>query len=954
VVSPSQVGRGRELSRLVSAVSAPPAVAVVEGEAGIGKTRLVTELRARLREQGRWSVAGWCRQIREPFPLGPVIDAVRVLGAELAGAPLSPVAGALRPLLPELAGLLPPQPPALDDRMAERHRVFRALVEVLGSRGPVVLVLEDLHWADEQTTDFVSYLLADPPPELSLVLTFRGEDVAAAVRALTAKLPAPVTAIHQQLTLLDRRQTGELAGAILGSDRVSTEFAGYLHARTSGLPFAVEELLALLRVRGALARRSGSWPRRVLQRLDVPTGIRDSVLARVASLTADARSVVEAAAVLQAPVPAAVLTGTVRAPAARVQQGLLEALEAGLLAEDAGGERVGFRHLLAAQAVYDATQATRRRQLHGRAATGLAAVEPAPLGQLAHHLRHAGRLAEWVRAAERAADQAAELGHHDEAVQLLADVLRHAPLRTRQRGRLALKLARTANETLHARDVRNLLLSVPTGDLPRRLRSELRFWLALLLDQTGGDPVRRRRLLAEAVEELTDRPDLRAWAMVGLAIPTVAPGVPPAAHLPWLRRSLELVPELTDPALAVLVLGKVAMVQAAVGDPQWRQVTDRMLARTGAGPGQPREVSAFESVGVDACYAGHHQTAGRLLTAALAGAGTDRLERRSRAGLALLDYCRGHWDGLAERAERLVDELADYPQGRVNAEVVAGGLALARGELDLAWRRLNRLRQAVERAGGFDLLPLPAAALVRLGIARGDLAPGLATGQRVLAGAEATGVWPSTARLLPPLTQAMVAAGQATDAGALVERLAGRLRDLDAPLARAALPHARGFVAAGDQRWREAADLFLTAADRYQPLPGPYEAAQAREQAAASLFAAGVGKARAEQPLRAALATYRRLGATWDAARATGLARRHGLALPAAHRRGRRGYGDDLSPREREVAHLAAAGRTNEQIARDLFLSPKTVDKHVGAALRKLGLRSRRSLAHRLGAAPIS
>jgi predicted ATPase len=151
VVSPVLVGREKELARLVSLVATAPAVAVVEGEAGIGKSRLAAELLGAPAVAGLRVLGGACVQIREPFPLGPVVEALRGRVSDLAEADLSPVAGALRELLPELAAALPAAPPPLDDRAAERHRVFRGLAEVLSALGPAILVIEDLHWADGQT-----------------------------------------------------------------------------------------------------------------------------------------------------------------------------------------------------------------------------------------------------------------------------------------------------------------------------------------------------------------------------------------------------------------------------------------------------------------------------------------------------------------------------------------------------------------------------------------------------------------------------------------------------------------------------------------------------------------------------------------------------------------------------------------------------------------------------------
>jgi DNA-binding CsgD family transcriptional regulator len=949
VVSPALVGRDRELSRLLATVLSPPAIAVVEGEAGIGKTRLVSEMRDRLGDSEYWFVTGSCSRIREPFPLGPVLEAAKQLATLLTGATLSPVAGALSPLLPELADVLPPQPPPLDDRIAERHRVFRGLAEVFASLGPVVLVLEDLHWADEQTVDFMSYLLAELPPKLSLVVTFRAEEVEPATRVLTARLPAPVNRVELALPPLDATETGAMAAAILSVDRVSSEFAGYLHEQTSGLPFAVEELLALLRADGSLTHGGGGWVRRRLEHLDVPAGIRSPVLERVRRLPMNARKIVEAAAVLQSPMPISVVAGTCGMPETHAVRALEDVTEAGLLVDD--GVRIGFRHLLAAQAAYEAMTATRRRVLHGRAARQLETIEPTPLGLLAHHLRHAGESEAWVAAAERAADQAMELGHYNEAVRALAEVLRHATLQTNQHGRIAGKLARAAVETLHVRDVLDLIEKAPIDDMPQAIRSELRFWLALTLHHLGDDPPRARRLFAEAVEELEGRPDLEAWAMVGLGLPTGAPGVALAEHVQWLRRALNVLPDIDDESLAVLLLGKVAMVLISIGDPEWQKLMERIQVLTGGEPRRRREVNAFLSIGVDACYVGHHETARTLLEAGLAGATTcesRQLELRSRAGLALLDFTSGAWEGLGDRASLLIEELADQTLARLDVEVVAGCLALARGNLPIAQRWLGNAVQGIERADGLDLLPIPVAAQVRLTLAEGRVEAAIATGERLLALAEPKGMWVPILRVLPPLTQALVAAGRVGRARGLTQRLARNVRDADAPLRMPVTRHAQGLVTAGSRRWQDAADHFLAAAEGYEATGCPYEAAQSREEAAAALFA--VDARRAEPTLRAAMETYQRLGATWDAARAAQVARHHEVSLPAAHRGGRRGYGDRLSPREREVAQLAAEGMTNGEIARNLFLSPKTVDKHVGAALRKLGVRSRRSLANHLDA----
>jgi DNA-binding CsgD family transcriptional regulator len=945
VVSPALIGREAELRRVAAAVAAPPAVVVVDGEAGIGKTRLVTELAARPELARRRMLVGRCHQIRESFPLGPVVEAMR--GVDLPAARWSPLVGALRSLLPEVAERLPPAPGPLDDRGAERHRVFRAMVEVLGALGPALLVLEDLHWADDQTAAFVGYLLSEAPAELALAVTFRGEEVDPHLRSSIAKLPAGTTRTDVVLEPLDAAGTGALAAAIVGVDRVSDAFAAYLYERTSGLPFAIEELLALLRAQGKLVQRDGAWARRALDELDVPAGIRDPVLARVSRLGAAAREVTEAAAVLSVPVPVDTLVASGRAPAEQALVAVEETLESGLLVEH--GEAVGFRHPLAAQAVYDGIPGPRRRDLHGRAAAALGSAGPVPLGQVAHHLRRAGRLGEWVGAAERAADQALALGHDAEAFRLLEDVLRHAPLDPHRRGRLAVRLSQAAIEVLRARDVVDLLSAVLEHDLPAAERAELRFRMVMLRHELGEDSLPVRRLLAEAVDELAHRPDLRAWGMVVLGIPSVK-DIDLAECRRWLERALATVPSVADRAFQVYVLGKLAMVLTSLGDPRWWELVRQIEERTQGAPQQRREVNAYWSVGAEAVYAGHHQVAGRLLGAALAYAVADqnqRLELGIRADLVLLRYSTGAWDGLAAEAARLADELAGFPRARVDVDIVVACLALAQGDPADAYQRLTSVEDLAGRVGGFDVLPVPVSALIRLLLARGEAAAAAESAERLVAMVDSKEVWPSGARALPAITVALAAAGRAERARAVVDDLESQLAKLDAPMAPAALAHARGLLLCVTGENRAAVAQLVTAASRYEPLGCPYEAALAAEQAAQAQFAVGDAEA-AQATLRAALRGFHRVGAAWDAGRATRIARQYGISVPARHRGGRRGYGSGLSPREREVAELAATGRSNKEIAGELFLSVNTVARHISAAMRKLDARSRAALAYRL------
>jgi DNA-binding CsgD family transcriptional regulator len=938
VVAPVLVGRVRELASLAAAVSAPPAVVCVEGEAGVGKTRLVGELLGRPELAGRAMLVGGCHPIRETFPLGPVVEALAGAEKRLPGRPLSGVAGAVRPLLPELAPWLPPELGPLDDRVAERHRVFRGLTEVLSALSPAVLVLEDLHWVDGQTSDFLAYLLAAAPAGLSVVLTYRSEQAGVGVRALTAKLPVGTSRAHVSLSPLDEAETGALSAAILGADQeVSEEFTRYVWERTSGLPFAVEEVLALVRERGLIVRHGQRWERRGLDRLEVPRSIRDSTLERVGRLPAGARRLAEAAAVLQSPVALPVLAAMTGS--AGLTDAVEDAVSHGVLAET--DATFGFRHALAAQAVYESLSSPRRLALHGRAAEALRALVPAPLGQVAHHLQHAGRPAEWAAAAQLAAGQAVALGHEDEAVRLLADVLRDARLAAEQRGTVAARLGWAALYTLHPRESVPLIQAALAANPPRPLRGELRFLLAGLLSQAGEDLLRQRQLFRDAIPDLGHRLDLRAWALMALGV-TVPPEAPFTEAVRPLRDAVDLVGEIDDPLLRVLVLSKAGSFLMMIGDRGWRELADRVIRMTGSAPRRRREVNAYCTLGVVASYSGHLGTAQAMLNAGLAGEAVQHnrsLEIMLRSGLAVLRYVSGDWDGLADDVDRLQGEVTDYAPSRNDLDLVSGGLAIAEGRLDAAEALLRRVTRHAVEVAGYEFMPMAAGAWARASLARGDVAGAVACLQTLFTMLDAKGIWPSVGWALPAITETLLAVGRPGEAQRFIDRAGPQLSELDAPLAGAALSFASGLL-------HGRAEDLLAAADQYAALPARYEAARAREQAAALLLPAGDPQAAAL--LRDVVATYAQLGAERDRSRAAGLARDHEVPLPAVHRGGRRGYGATLSPRERQVARLAATGRTNKEIADVLFLSANTVGKHLAAAMRKLGVGSRTQLVYAL------
>ncbi|MFC6928967.1 ATP-binding protein [Actinomadura yumaensis] len=288
--SPVLIGRGRELEALTAATAAAPSVVFVEGEAGVGKTRLVTELVTALRGGPAWPAVRHCQPLRDPFPYGVIFECLRSCGARL-GEP-SAVTGALRPYLPELADRLPPPPEPLGDPAAERHRLFRAVRDLLAALGRTVLVIEDLHWADEGTRQMLRFVMSDPPPGLSLVATFRREDLPADAPLGGAFRPPPgTTSAHLVLGPLDAAGVRGMVEAILGDRAVSPGFAEVMRQRTAGIPFVVEEMIYALRDHGGALRTDGACARRLLDDLEVPALLREAMLERLHTLPpAPARS----------------------------------------------------------------------------------------------------------------------------------------------------------------------------------------------------------------------------------------------------------------------------------------------------------------------------------------------------------------------------------------------------------------------------------------------------------------------------------------------------------------------------------------------------------------------------------------------------------------------------------------------------------------------------------------
>ena len=938
------VARDRELAQVREAASSPPALIVVEGEAGIGKSRLVREAFGAGGPGDRRALSGACHRLRDPFLLGPIVEALRCVASESPPRGLSPLAGALRPLLPELADILPAKLEPIGDARAERHRVFRALRELLDALGPTVCVLEDLHWADEGTLEFLAFLLSVPPPGLALVLTYRGEDLrpGSPLGPLTSRMPEPARQLSLELAGLAADDVRHLVQAILEVE-VSNEFAGELHRWSAGNPFAVEEILRMLADKGQLALDGGrlasapAW-------VGVPPTIGESIRERLTALDRDGRIIAEAAAVLGTPADAGLLARMTRMRPARVDTALAQMLCSRLLEERPGG-RVEFRHALAADAVVAEIPEPQRRALHVRAGRLLEALPaPRPFGRLAYHFREGRSSSYWVRYAEAAADAAMSRGDDREAARIYADALLSACLGRATRIRIAVKLGIAAVYSASpAAAIEILERILADEELPSGTRGELRCSLARLRSHTGDESWRGEMILAAT--ELSRRPDLAAPAMATLAWPTMADGKL-EDDLAWLGRATVAAGRARDPRVKRAVDLQRAAILLSVGDPGGWQAIEEVSRRPETVADKVALLRGYHNLSVVTLGLGHYRAAESFLAKALRiDQELERVWWEPWFGTTriALDWRAGRWTGLEHRIRELLETTIGRPALALGNELILASLLLACGRVVEAERIFARALRLAEPRRWMSAQVTATANLARIRLARSDEAGAAEIAARGLEVVRRKGIWVWAKDLAPVAVEALVSCRSVMEARQLADEFAAGVGDRDAPAARAGSAFCQGVVLAAECRHHAGARALSRAESLWHELPSPYQAAHAREARARCLRERD--GAQAADLLRGALARFDDLGARWDSRRVRVALREQGLVVRPGAPSARRSYGTVLSPREAEVARLAGAGMKNREIAATLFLSPRTVEAHVASALRKLGVHSRAALA---------
>jgi hypothetical protein len=743
-------GRDAELDAIVDVLRRRPAVVLIEGEPGMGRTRLLAEIGRRKEFDGGRVLTGACQPLREPFPYGPILEALRSAGDVPLG-PLSPVAGVLLPLLPELAEALPPRPEPLADPVAERHRVFRAVRELLQACGPALVLIDDLQWADEDTRDLLRFLAGAMPPELAVVAAYRST---ADARCVTPFRAAP--AVHSArvaLGALDVSAVRELAVEILELPRVTDEFAAKLHECTAGIPFVAEETLRALKEAAERLPVGEVLSDRLLENLEVPALLREAVTERLSALPEPAVRLAGAAAVLGVGAEAAVLGELAGLTGDALRTALLATLSARVLGE-AGDGKYGFRHPLARKAVYDTVSGPERALLHAQAIRVLAAQPSPPLTLLARHSRAAGRVDQWRHYAEAAADEAIRSGETSRAIELLQSVLAEPGPSQPDIGRVAGKLSQVALRGFRPDVIGTLERVLEEVTLPPSVRGSIRLSLGMLLVRTIGGLGRGRLEVERAVGELTDRPDLAARGITLLAQPI--DGLTPLSwHESWRARANEVYERLDDPELRLALTADRIAAASHVGDGSAWTEFEALSDTVGTVAERVQLARLWCNLADGQSWAGHLDRAERLVT--------EGVRRATDAGALYaigliqgtrvrLDWVRGRWTGLAGPAERLRDSYPELGPIVMESSLVLGGLAAVRGEFAAAQRHLTAASVHAPDRGPIPVVLSAAGVLISVQLATDDVDAACAAADTAVAAARRKGVWIWAAALVPAPT----------------------------------------------------------------------------------------------------------------------------------------------------------------------------------------------------------
>jgi tetratricopeptide (TPR) repeat protein len=471
-ICPILVGRAEELrlldAGLVATRRQQGQTYVLAGDAGIGKTRLATEVRDRAANSGMACLWGGCSEADLSLPYLPFLQA---FGSYLAAADLEEVTRTLGPLAGDLARLFPQLHSApvagLDgDANAAKVRLFESVVALLWiattPRGGL-LVVEDLHWADSATRELVDYIARRVAgTHVMLLLTCRSDELH---RRHPLQPFVEDWRRRPDTTVVDLRplgavDVGVMVQAIFQSSGVKDEFRDLIHSRTAGNPFVIEEMLKDALDRGEIFQTAAGWDRKPVPELRLPQRVRDAILARFERQPALQQDLLRVAAVLGRPAAYELLSELLDEANTEIGPALADCMRQQFLFRDDSG-LYAFRHALTREAVSDDMIPHDRRAMHARVAAVLAKQRDADEVEICHHMFAAEAWSDAVPLALEVAERATAIAAYREAASLYERVLPHVAEPARRVEIFRLLSHRLSDLQEWARAVRYLEAEIP-------------------------------------------------------------------------------------------------------------------------------------------------------------------------------------------------------------------------------------------------------------------------------------------------------------------------------------------------------------------------------------------------------------------------------------------------------------------------------------------------------------
>ena len=943
IQSPVLVGRDAFLTliedRLAGAAAGAGRVLFVAGEAGIGKTRLLGSIARRARSRG-FAVF---RAAAFPGDVQSLAGLMLDLASDLVSAP-EPVLGQLGQSLASRIRVIPAD---AGDAHHRRRLLVQDLADLLVTVDPgvpVLIVLEDLHWADELSLEVLGHLagrIANRP-----ILTagaYRSDELYPSVplRELRSRLLGQRLAEEIRLPRLGLDQTATMTSATLGR-AVPAQLVTAIHERTDGIPLHVEEFLAAID-ENTLTAQSGA----AVQAAAVPDTLSDAVLSRARRLTAPTRDVASAAAVIGRSFDFDLLTAVTDAGPDDVAGALRELQEAYFVLPGADAVTFDFRHALIRDTLYADTGLPLRRRLHERAA-GAAAGRGYRAAFISAHFEQAGCPGAAYEYAVTAAHEASAMSAHGEALELCRRALRNLPagLPALDKAGLFAALgdeAAATDDNVAAAEAYRMAheLTARAGDVRAAAALVPRMVAVAHLLGTGLDA--RVGTLQQALDSLeaiggADRERARLHSAMAAAY-LVDDRLGEAITHGERGRAESLRIGDDEAALnAAATLGSV-LVFAGRMDEGW-QLLEEVVAGAGQTCQEAEAARGYRMVGSSASELMEYDRAERWLTEGVRYAQNAELWNHRHymaAHLAHVQWATGQWDAAARTAQAALADGRGGITTRITAQYVLGYLAMGRGDWSAADDLLLQAFATGERMAELQRLSPPLWGLAEAARCRGDYDTALTRCER---GYQASAEVMDAACLFPYLltgVRAHLARGDVEAAEEWLARVGAVLAARAIPGTLLAIGHGEGLIllARGD----------MSAA--HQALGAAREAWRARRrfwEGTSALLDLAAAAARGRRRAEAALlleetrTIARAAGATALVDDADRLTRSFDSGRPAEP-----WY--PLSEREYEVAQLVAAGLTNRQIAQQLVLAPKTISAHITHILTKLGAGRRAEIA---------